>query len=67
MEIQNIQKDESNEKISSEEKVLVTMGDKIFYFDPETAKMVEKGFSILEDYLKEETDLEKIPMNMSEK
>jgi hypothetical protein len=51
MEKQKFQKDKSVKKVISDENVLVKMGNYSFYADPETAKMVKEGFSILEEYL----------------
>jgi hypothetical protein len=56
IEKQDIQKNESVEKTILDENVLVKMGNYSFYADPETAKLVKEGFSILEDYLNEKIE-----------
>jgi hypothetical protein len=51
-----IQEGEYVEKTIPEEYVLVKIANYSFYADPKTAKMVEEGMSILEDYLNEKNE-----------
>jgi hypothetical protein len=51
-DMENIIKNEPNEKNNLEEKIPVKCGDKIFYFDSETAKELEEAFVYYKEFLK---------------